>query len=132
METDKDFGICFTCGNFRDLNAFEGAQYCDECVGDHHKEDRQKGINKVSKRRKEELVFYLKNRKKYMTENEVCEVKGCEKNSTEIHHKKGRIGALLYDPDFFLAVCRKHHNKIENCPKWAYENNYSIKRNETT
>lgn len=44
------------------------------------------------------------------------------------HHRKGRIGKLLYDVRFFLAVCQEHHDKIHREPKWAYEQGYLVLR----
>jgi hypothetical protein len=41
---------------------------------------------------------------------------------------KGRIGNLLTDPKYFLAVCRQCHNWIEEHPKEAKELGYSVSR----
>jgi hypothetical protein len=68
----------------------------------------------------------------------ICEV--ChQQKSTQIHHKKGRVGyhtyedylndfSLLENPLFFLATCGVCHGKVEQNPDWAKENEYSLSR----
>lgn len=88
----------------------------------------KKNIPMKSVKRIVEEKLYLKKRKEYLTKNLRCEVKGCNHVVEEIHHKKGKIGKLLYDEKYFMAVCRKHHTEIELNPEWAYKNKYSLKR----
>lgn len=87
----------------------------------------QNKIKQVSVKRSQENRLYTAKRALYLAENIKCE---CCKvmPSTEIHHKKGRIGNLLTDTRYFLAVCRQCHTKIELNPEWAKENNYSLSR----
>lgn len=84
--------------------------------------------HETEKRGKENLE-YLRKRKEFLSlpENEFCAVFPWLR-ATEIHHKKGRIGKLLTDERYFLAVSRKGHRKIENNPEWAYEQGFSIRR----
>lgn len=84
-------------------------------------------INIVSEKRKTELAEYRKERKSYLSLHPICQVCNISE-TTEIHHKKGKIGKLLYNPLYFLAVCRPCHNKIENNPEWSKENGYSLNR----
>lgn len=58
----------------------------------------------------------------------MCQVDGCCRYAQEVHHRKGRLGDLLTDTKYFLAVCGICHNKIELQPKWAKENGYSVSR----
>lgn len=44
---------------------------------------------------------------------------GCAINACDIHHKKGRTGALFLDDTEFLAVCRTCHTLIETNPNAA-------------
>jgi len=71
---------------------------------------------------------YAKLRKVYLHCHPTCEVKGCEAPSTELHHRRGRVGDLLTDESNFLAVCRPHHNYIESHPAEAKEHGYSLTR----
>lgn len=74
------------------------------------------------------LNRYKKARKAYLLEHPVCEVRGCGKPSEQIHHERGRIGDLLTNDKYFLAVCAECHQKIERFPKWAKEQGYSQSR----
>lgn len=86
-----------------------------------------------AKRAKQERE-YANLRKVYLFTHPTCEVIGCGCEATEVHHKKGRVGDLLTDERFFLAVCRSHHNYIELHPIEAKEQGYSLNRltNEAT
>lgn len=85
-------------------------------------------IRPRSQKRAKQEREYAKLRKVYLFTHPVCEVIGCGCESTEIHHKKGRIGDLLTDERYFLAVCRSHHNYIELHPEEAKEKGYSLSR----
>lgn len=87
-----------------------------------------KRISIRSVKRKVEENLYLKKKKEYLTAHIRCEVKGCNYVSIDIHHKKGRVGKLLYDERFFMAVCRAHHRIIEDNPDEAKNNGYSLSR----
>lgn len=71
---------------------------------------------------------YSKLRKVFLFTHPTCEVKGCGCEATEIHHRKGKIGDLLTDERWFLAVCRPHHIYIELNPALAKEHGYSLSR----
>jgi len=85
-------------------------------------------IKAVSEKRKSQNKEYTKVRKQFLIEHPRCQVRGCNKVSEEIHHRRGRTGDLLTDPKFFLAVCRDHHMEIEQDPVWAKEQGYSLSR----
>jgi hypothetical protein len=87
-------------------------------------------MSKVSKKRKSSLALYKKVRVKYLTDFPKCEVRGCNRFSSEIHHKKGRVGDLLCDTDHFLGCCNTCHQKIEMNPEWAKNEGYSESRLE--
>jgi len=95
-------------------------------------EKKKKPISVKSVKRIAEEKLYLKKKKEYLTAHVRCEVKGCNRVSEDVHHKKGRIGKLLYNEKYFRSVCRFHHTEIEMNPDWAIKNGYSLKRlNET-
>jgi len=88
---------------------------------------KSKAIQPISKKRLEELATYRPLRDKYLRENTECEVRECTNKSTHIHHKNGRIGAILYYVPYFMAVCNEcHPEKIHENPAWARENGYLI------
>jgi hypothetical protein len=84
----------------------------------------KKKINKISEKRSLENKEYLKIRKQYLINNPNCEI--CNSNNVEIHHKKGRIGKLLFDDRYFMTVCREHHNYIHTNPKEAREKKWML------
>lgn len=59
-------------------------------------------------------------------EGKRCPITGGK--ATEVHHMKGREGALLNDTKYWLAVSREGHIRIENNPEWAKEMGYSLSR----
>lgn len=90
-------------------------------------------IPKKSKKRIIEDAKYSVLRIEFLgkKENKICPITG--KPTTDIHHKKGRIGSLLLDTTFWVALSREGHKFVEENPIWAKENAYSLNRlsNET-
>lgn len=100
---------------------------CKSCWARLHK----KPINPISDSLKEANKIYKVEKEKYMKEHPMCEAGIICKHKTEsqdIHHKKGRNGDLLTDINFFLAVCRKDHEWIENNPIEAKKLGFSLSR----
>ncbi len=56
-----------------------------------------------------------------------CEVCN-DRLATELHHKRGRVGDDMIDPNYALGVCPRCHRKITTNPEWAYQNGYSAYR----
>lgn len=50
------------------------------------------------------------------------------KITSDIHHRKGKVGLLLFDARYFLAVCRECHNWIGDHPKEAEQLGLNMKR----
>jgi len=48
--------------------------------------------------------------------------------ATQIHHRKGRVGNLLIDMRWWMAVSEEGHRKIHNDPKTSYEKGYMVPR----
>ncbi len=86
--------------------------------------ERKRIMPRSEKRSKEERA-YLTLREVFL-KDKICPITG--QQATEIHHKKGRIGKLLCDIKYWLAVSREGHIKIENNPEWAKEQGYSLSR----
>lgn len=87
----------------------------------------KKEINKRSEKRKSEEQIYSVLSKDYKKNNPICEK--CKKApTTDLHHKKGRIGKLLNMVFFWMAVCRKCHNYIHDNPKESYEKGWLIRK----
>ena len=85
--------------------------------------------NRTPKRAKQERE-YKKLAIVHLNDNPVCEagLDCCSYNSEQIHHKKGRIGNLLTDVRYFLAVCFACPHWIELNPKEAFKRGFSVSR----
>ena len=124
---DKD------CNNeFKQYNSL--AKYCSpKCQNKNRKPNLQlkslyKPIKQVSDKRKVENAKYLVLRIEFLgkPENQKCPITG--KPTTDVHHMKGRIGGLLLDTRYWVALSREGHRFVEENPEWAKENGYSLNR----
>ncbi len=92
------------------------------------KKDRPSGkpfMKGYSDKRAAEMEQYNREAKEFV-KGKICPI--TNQPATEVHHKKGRIGKLLLDKRFWLAVSRNGHNKINNNPIWAMQMGYTISR----
>lgn len=116
------------CGYF-----FSGS-YCELCesgrpvkkTGNLGK--RSKRIKSRSDKRRDQENEYRIIRAEYLEKHPICEVYNCGHKSEQVHHKKGRIGKLLTNKKYFLAVCDTCHKYIELHPAWAKAQGYSESR----
>lgn len=124
---DKD------CNNvFKQYNSL--VKYCGpKCQNKNRKPNLQlkslyKPIKQVSDKRKIENAKYLVLRIEFLgrPENQKCPITG--KPTTDVHHMKGRIGNLLLDTRYWVALSREGHRFVEENPEWAKENGYSLNR----
>lgn len=83
----------------------------------------KKPIAKVSKKRAKENRQYTPIKKKFLTDNPICQaqLESCTGTTTDLHHAAGRTGKQLLKVDDFIAVCRSCHDKIEAEDKAARE-----------
>ena len=81
-------------------------------------------MKQISKKRAAALRIYNKLRKEFLVDK-ICPVTG--QPATEIHHMKSR-GVNLNKTEFWLAVSRDGHQKIEMNPAWAKKMGYSLSR----
>lgn len=127
-------GVCVCCERKRIIYSRKMCQYCYWSDNKKKNEGKQKTIKefkpipKISQKRKIENAKYIVLRIEFLgkKENSICPVTG--EKTTEIHHKKGRVGSLFLNTKFWLGVSRKGHLKIENNPEWAKENGFSENR----
>ena len=110
----------------------KGSRYCKSCwykSKENQKPLQRKPINKKSKTMQAIDLAYTKLRRKFMEEKPMCEaaLPGCNGQSTDVHHKKGR-GKYHLSASTWLSVCRQCHMYIEEHPKEAIELGFSEKR----
>lgn len=87
---------------------------------------KRKPVKKVSDKQNKRNLEYLKVRMDYLNLHRNCQI--CGAPATDVHHKASRLGDKLTDTNYFMALCRPCHHKIETNRKWAYEKGYLIKR----
>lgn len=73
-------------------------------------QQQRKPIRREAPRRARENRSYRLSRRVFLTEHPRCEFpSGCTQPATEVHHRKGRTGALLLDQSHWSALCHSHH-----------------------
>lgn len=116
------------CTNFRFSNGYcRHHLYLNPKYNKTLTSKKKKPISPVSKKLAENLALYKPIRLQFLFNHPVCQANlpGCTKESTQVHHKVGRQGALLLDTTHFLAVCYNCHRKIEDAPEMAKELGFS-------
>ena len=116
-------GVCVCCERKRLIYSKKMCQSCYWSDNKKKNEGKQKTIKefkpipKISQKRKIENAKYIVLRIEFLgkKENSICPVTG--EKTTEIHHKKGRVGSLFLDIRYWLAVSREGHKKIEENPE---------------
>lgn len=75
-------------------------------------------LRRISKKRAKEGRTYTEVSGAFLADNPTCEM--CKvAASTELHHKRGRVGSLLCDTRFFAACCNYCHTFIHANPAIA-------------
>lgn len=71
----------------------------------------RKPVNKVSKKRQEELSEYTKLRQLFLAKHPLCELRTtrCTGKATEVQHGAGRENKRLLDTTKWLAACHSCH-----------------------
>jgi hypothetical protein len=111
----------------------EGYKYCRNCwgklAGKPFKQKKVKPIRVKSTKMQKLDTLYTKLRRVFLNKHPMCQaaLPNCYKQSTDIHHKKGR-GLYHNDTTKWLSVCRNCHTWIEENPKEAIELGFSIPR----
>lgn len=86
-------------------------------------------IRSRSPRRAAEERAYRRLRLAFLEANPYCEFpEPCGEQATEVHHKRGRVGADLLDVDHWAGLCSPHHRFATEHPAAAYEMGISERR----
>lgn len=80
---------------------------------------RPKRIAPRSKAMARKMGKYWTAAEVFKREHRHCERAGCAKLTADIHHQRGRVGTLLLDTRFWIAVCRSCHDWIAANPAQA-------------
>lgn len=104
------------------------SDYCPTCDVKSKKIHPVKYLSRFSKKRVLDNKLYTVKKIAFLQIHNICQVTNCNNISTQIHHRKGRIGQLLTDEKYFLATCDHCHKRIEMRPVWAKRHGYSVSR----
>ena len=91
------------------------------------KKNKRRRIPYISKARQADLKIYAVARDQYLKDNPMCERCKIER-SDQIHHKKGKVGSMLYNKTYFMAVCFECHRYIEDNPNESKQKGWSLNR----
>lgn len=106
-------------------SSYVSGDYCHICETIISlKTQKPKKIKQRSDKKKIDDLVYKAKRLKFLKENPRCMVYP-ELKSTDVHHKRGRVGSNYLDEKTWLAVSRKAHIEIEENPEWAILKGYS-------
>lgn len=105
--------------------------YCETCAralrkaSAPKKEKKPQRISKTADPERQKI--YLAIREMWLVMQINCEVCG-HRTPTDVHHKSGKQGDLLYDIRKWLAVCRPCHQRLHDHDAEAKKNGYSLSR----
>lgn len=57
-----------------------------------------------------------------------CEVRGCDNRGRHHHHRGGRVGEGVNDPDMVILLCPQCDHRVTTDPAWAKAEGYSVDR----
>jgi len=110
---------CAGCNELKHIWKSHGKEkYCKDCW---YTMEKPKSISPVSKKRRGEMDEYSKKRIAFLALYTQCQanLSGCTGKSTDVHHKKGRVGDDYLNMSTWLATCRTCHSWIETHPEEA-------------
>lgn len=138
MQLAKKYATCSVCSSEDMLLYRKSPKMCKACYfkdkmerakskSKNLKPKKKSFIAPISDKRAEGLAKYRGERDAYLKEFTECEVHDCNNPSSQIHHKAGRNGSLLWDREYFMACCGVcHPQRIHENPKWARECGYIV------
>jgi hypothetical protein len=85
-------------------------------------------IKSMSYKQYERLKKYRVLRDEFFVNNPICMFPNCNSKEIQLHHSRGRIGALLTDVRYFKSLCNAHHSLCELNPLEAQNLGLSYKR----
>lgn len=71
---------------------------------------------------------YTRLRAVFLLSRPWCEFPDCWLPASEVHHKRGRVGALYLDVAHWLPICTEHHRWVTEHPQAAYDMGLSERR----
>lgn len=122
----KKTKVCKNKGCENEFTPFNSLQkYCSwKCASENKKPVKKKVVKpvpKMSQKRKKEVAIYQKKRIEFLnrSENQICFIEGCNKNSTTIEHRAGRIGKNYLDESTWAGCCLQCNLELERNPEMS-------------
>ena len=75
-------------------------------------------VRRASKQQAKKYQTYRRDRDQFLAAHPTCHVPGCGKGPTELHHMRGRRHLLLAK-EYWVALCREHHEMCTSSPVQA-------------
>jgi len=95
---------------------YKKALWCSLPNAPRQVEKKPKAIRRRSKKMTKRMVEYHKLKAQFLKDNPTCVVFPWDgwkqRPATQIHHRHGRLGSLLLDTRFWLAVSQTGHDWI--------------------
>lgn len=120
---------CDECGKMTVIwKRDNGLAYCKFCWSSHKNKSISKPttrskIRPVSSKRQKQDAEYMKLRERFLTENNLCQIKfpGCTHFATDVHHKYAGANRAVYYliQSTWAATCRSCHDRVHNSPQEA-------------
>lgn len=122
MTLKKKMKICKEC---KKATYIWSKGLCKQCASKNYKK-----IKNESSKRKEQSKIYSQERLLFLEQFPFCkaQLENCTVRATDIHHKKGRLGELYLDTNYWLPTCRSCHTWITENPLKAIAKGLSITR----
>jgi hypothetical protein len=122
------YGLCRDC--FQKYDFENRFKKLDSTLNKNVKDYQRKRIARRSKKRIAQEKIYSQLRKAFLNkeENKVCPIMNTR--TTTVHHKKGRLGDLLTDTRYWIALSMEGHVFVEQNVEWAKANGFSLSRLE--
>lgn len=73
----------------------------------------RKYLRGMSSSRRDKMKDYMKLRSVFLR-GRPCAFPGCMRQAEDVHHSRGRAGKLFLAVEFFIGLCRRHHDWVGN------------------
>jgi hypothetical protein len=93
------------------------------------KREPRRRVKSMSHKQRQQLKRYAEQRTVFLQKNRWCAVYP-SKRATEVHHCRGRIGGLLLNERYWLAVSSAGHHWIHSHPTLAKLNGWLAEKGE--
>lgn len=106
---------CSSCGKAKERKQKVSQNACKAT------ERPRTAIRKVSESRKAINKDYAAKRLQFLEEHKTCQMPGCSRPPSDVHHRRGRLGKNMLDVSTWAALCNPCHSYCHENVAWARE-----------